>query len=178
MTAPDPPFHYRVRWDDVPRMGCDIEVAIDGRARSAIAAFLGAEGLPRMNVRVKIRPWLDGVEISGRIGADVTRLCGVTLEPFDEIIDEPIFVRLQPAGSPNAPAISSGEIDVDPDAEDPPDVVEGVAFDLGELAVEHLDLAMSPFPRRPGAEFQAPTPSNSASAFAALARLQPSKPKG
>ena len=60
---------------------------------------------------------MDGVEITGVLNAVVTRICGVSLDPFDEVIEEPVFLRLVPAGSPNAAAPQDDEIVVDVDAE-------------------------------------------------------------
>jgi uncharacterized metal-binding protein YceD (DUF177 family) len=66
-------------------------------------------------------------------------------------------------------------------AEDPPEVAVGGRIDLGEIAVVHLALALDPYPRAPGAAFDAkawgvepekdekPT---TVSPFAALAKLK------
>jgi len=76
-----------------------------------------------------------------------------------------------PPGSPNAPRADSQEITVDLDAEDPPDEADGDVVDLGAYVVETLALALDPFPRKPGAVFEAPEEKPSISPFAALARL-------
>jgi hypothetical protein len=46
-----------------------------------------------------------------------------------------------------------GEL-VDPDAPDPPELLVGNTLDVGEAIAEHLALALEPYPRAPGAEFQ------------------------
>ena len=46
-------------------------------------------------------------------------------------------------------------------------------IDLGDYVVEHLALEIDPFPRRPGAVFEAPEPLPETSPFAALKALKP-----
>ncbi len=85
------------------------------------------------------------------------------------------FVR---AGSPGAPEplAAGAELHVDPEADDPPELLEGSSIDLGTLALEYFVLAIDPYPRAPGAELLAeaadPPESESDSPFAALAALQ------
>ncbi len=69
-----------------------------------------------------------------------------------------------------------GELDLDPDADDPPDVLEGDKIDLGAYVVEDLSLAIDPFPRKPGAAFEAPDTGAEISPFAVLAKLKGGTP--
>jgi hypothetical protein len=136
--------------------------------RSQVGENLGLEDVQRLGAELVVRPWLDGMEIEGRVEALITRLCGVTLEPFEVAVDEPFEVRVVPQGSPNAPR-SEGEIVVDLDAEDPPDEAAGDGVDASAYVVETLALSLDPFPRKPGAVFESPEPTESTSPFAALA---------
>ena len=139
-------------------------------ARAQLGRELDLETVQRLEAEVVVRPWLDGVEIEGRVEALVTRLCGVTLEPFDVALDEPLKVRVVPQGSPNAPR-AEAEIIVDLDAEDPPDEAPGDGVDVSAYVVETLALALDPFPRKPGAVFESPAATEAISPFAALADL-------
>ena len=67
--------------------------------------------------------------------------------------DEPILIRYVSADDAAAPkpARPGAEIQVDPDA-DPPDVLSGRMIDLASVALEHMALAIDPYPRAPGAE--------------------------
>ena len=47
-------------------------------------------------------------------------------------------------------------IEIDIDAEDPPDVLESDQVDLGAYVIEHVSLDIDPYPRKPGAEFAPP----------------------
>jgi hypothetical protein len=131
---------------------------------------LDVETLQRLSAEIVVRPWLDGMELEGRLDALVTRICGVTLEPFDVALDEPFKVRVVPRGSPNAPR-SEGEIVIDLEAEDPPDEAEEEGVDPSVYVLESLALALDPFPRKPGAVFEPPAAETSASPFAALSDL-------
>jgi hypothetical protein len=140
-------------------------------ARTLIARDLGLGGLDSLEAALTLTPWRDGVEIAGRVLARATQICGISLEPFDVEIDEPLLIRVVPAGSPNAPLPPDGEVIIDPDAEDPPDEAAGEAIDVTAYVIEALALALDPFPRKPGAVFEPPGPTAEMSPFAALARL-------
>src|SRR5262249_58019291 len=96
--------------------------------------------------------------------------CVVTLEPMTSELREPIDLAFEP---PRADARPADGDDIDPRAEDEPEtLVDGVA-DLGAAATEFLLLAIDPYPRKPGAVFDAPKSDDSgAHPFAALAALK------
>jgi uncharacterized metal-binding protein YceD (DUF177 family) len=162
----------RLRWTDVTSPGTPLKISADPSARAAIAEHLGAEAVAFLEAALSLSPWLDGVEVAGSVRASVTRLCGVTLDPFDEMIDEQMLLRVVPRGSPNAQE-PHGEVELDLEADDPPDIVDTDTIDLAAYVVEQLALALSPFPRRPDAVFEPPSQGGVISPFAALARLKP-----
>lgn len=139
--------------------------------RAVVAKRLGLKSLPSLTARVTVRPWLDGAEISGRFNAVVEQICGVSLDPFEQPVDGEIEVRAVPAGSPHAAAPEGGELDLDLDAPDPPDVLESDVLDVAGYVVEHLALELDPFPRKPGAAFDYQPPEAETSPFAALKKL-------
>ena len=163
-------------WTQLRQTAGAIDLAPDGETRAAIAAELGIEALPELTARILARPWLDGVEVEGALKAIVTYLCGVSLDPFDAAIEDVFTLRLLPAGSPNASPADGAEVDVDLEADDPPDLVEGGGPDLAQVVVEHLALNLDPFPRAPGVAFEAPEQPPETSPFAALAALKPKTP--
>ena len=58
---------------------------------------------------------------------------------------------------------------------DGPEPLTGAAIDLGAIATEFLILGIDPYPRKPGAVFEAPSSADrDATAFAALAALKKS----
>lgn len=148
----------------------------DAAERAAVAKRLGLKSLPSLSARVTVKPWLDGAEITGRFEAVVEQVCGVTLDPFEQPVAGDIDIRVVPAGSPHAASSDGGELELDPDAPDAPDVLETDAVDVAGYVVEHLALELDPFPRKPGATFDYQPPEEETSPFAALKKLTEPKP--
>jgi hypothetical protein len=169
--TPTGPWAHLVPWPQSQDGPVYLDLAADQVTRNAVARFLGLEDLARLSARLTLQPWLDGVEITGGMEARFTRLCGLTLEPFDLGLDESVFLRALPAGSAHAPPPPTGEVDLECEAEDPPEVLGAEGVDLGDLVVQTLALALDPFPRKPGAVFVAPRTRSEISPFDILARL-------
>ncbi len=150
----------------------------DEAARGRVAKALGLDDLLSLEAELRASPWLDGAQIDGRWRARLRQTCGVTLEPFDSNLDGAIHVRALPQGSAalGGPDEAGGELDLDPESDDPPDVLEGDRIDLGAYVVEDLSLAIDPFPRKPGVEFAAPEQPGEPSPFAVLAKLKGGTP--
>lgn len=148
----------------------------DEAERAALAKQLGLQSLPALTADLTVKPWLDGVEVAGRFKAVVEQICGVSLDPFEQPLEGEIDLRAVPAGSPHAAAPEGGELELDPDAPDAPDVLQGDAIDLTAVVTEHLALEIDPFPRKPGATFDYQPPAEETSPFAALKKLK--EPKG
>jgi uncharacterized metal-binding protein YceD (DUF177 family) len=163
----------RMRLGEIQRRAPELELEADAAQREAIAGALDLLALERFSAAVSVKPWLDGAEIRARWQARVRQTCGVSLEAFDTDLSGTFTVRAVPADSPAA-VDDEAEVAVDPDAEDPPDVLEGDEVDVGAYLVEHLALEIDPFPRKPGAAFEPPPEERPASPFAVLQALKPS----
>jgi len=152
----------------------ELELRPDAEERAAVARRLGIPGVPMLTARVVVRPWFDGAQIEGRFEAVVEQVCGVSLETFQQPVEGAVEATAVPPGSPHAPA-DGGEISLDLDAPDPPDVLAGEAVDLAAYVAEHLALALDPFPRKAGAAFEYQAPEPESSPFAALRALKDPK---
>ena len=172
MSDPAVPWSHPVRLSEVQRGARNVTLSADAATRARIARLLDLTTLDRFEGQVEASPWLDGAEVRGRWTADLRRVCSVSAEPFDSRLTGDFTVRAVPAGSDAAPA-PDAEISLDPDAEEPPDVMEGETLDLAAYLVEHLALDLDPFPRAPGAEWVAPETPPEPSPFAKLAALKP-----
>jgi len=162
---------YPLRWSEVARRPT-VRLVADETTRARIAEALGLPGVQRLQADLQVRPWLDGAEIEGRIDADVTQICGVSLDPFEAPVTDAFVVHVVPAGSPLAPAADADEVELQLEAEDPPDVASGDVIDLAAYVVEYFALALDPFPRKPGVAFEAPEDPPVESPFAALKALK------
>jgi uncharacterized metal-binding protein YceD (DUF177 family) len=150
-----------------------VNLVADEATRAAIAKRLDLPALPMFEGVVRIRAWLDGAELRGAWKATVTYQCGVSLDRFDQALKGDFMIRVVPAGSRNAPSEDS-EISLDPDADEPPDVLEGETIDVAAYLEEHLALEVDPFPRKPGVTFVQPEEPAEKSPFATLSTLRPS----
>ncbi len=144
----------------------------DAEARADIVSLLDLASLDRFSCEIAVTAWLDGARIAGRYDASLAQVCGITAEPLPVTLSGQFSLRVLPPGSPNAPD-PTAEVDVDPESEDPPDMLEDSLLDLTGYAIEHLALDLDPFPRKPGAEFVPPPAEPEASPFAVLAQFKP-----
>ncbi len=154
------------------------ELEADSATRVRIARSLDLRSLESLTAELALSGWFDGLRIEGRWRAAATQTCGVSLEDFPVTLAGTFDLRAVPASSPHAVAVDEPEIEVDLEADDPPDVLEGDVVDLGGYVVEHLALEIDPFPRKPGATFEPPEPTAEISPFAVLRQLKGSEPSG
>lgn len=168
----------------------EIVVAVLPSAGYAASLVAGEDDLPglaeatgvarceRVSADIVARRWRrEGVEISGRVSAELEQPCIVSLDPVRQSIDAEFVSTFVPAGSAlSVPAAGDRELVLDPEGEDPPEEFEGDAIDLWSVVVEWLNLTIDRFPRKPGAEFEAAAveaaDEGRVTPFAALARLK------
>jgi len=123
--------------------GAVVVVEATGAERAALAARMGLPDIQSLHCKFDLhRPQAGRVVTKGRLRAQITQNCVLSLEPFDVKIDEAFEVCFVPSGS------ESDELDLDGVDEV---TYEGDTLDLGEATSEQLALALDPFPRKPGA---------------------------
>ena len=180
-----------MRMAQVARGGGERRLRPDGAIRARIAVALGLLDLPELEADLEVAPWRDGAQVRGLWRARVIQTCGVTLEPLESTIGGAIDLRCVTLDTRSTPArpsdanaprdaaqTSTRELVIDPDGEDPPDVLDDDRIDLGAYVVEHLALELDPFPRKPDAVFEPPPAEPAPSAFSALAALRPPRDAG
>ena len=165
-----PPLSRLVQVATILPEGQTIEVVADAVELAALGAANDVESVDRFVARIDLRPaGRDGVAMRGRLEALATRICGVTLDPFVEAVDEPVDVRFAPQDE----AIRADQEAAADD--DPPEPIVNGAIDVGAALAEFFTLGLDPHPRKPGAVFEeggADTDEES-SPFAALSGLKP-----
>lgn len=172
------PWPCVVKLGRVDRGDIDLHFELDSAARAQIAKTLGLVSIESLEADVFLRSWMDGAEISGLIRARVVQTCSVSADEFEEPIESRFSVHVIPADSSSAPQDEGGELGLDPEGDDPPDILESDAIDVSGYVIEHLALELDPFPRKPGAVFVAPPEPVELSPFAALKRLKPDNEPG
>lgn len=171
------PWPMQVNLRSVPRDPLRTRLQPDEATLKVLARQLGLVSIKSLQADVALGPWEDGAELTGWLKAEVVQTCSVTAEPLDSTVDAGFSVRMVPPGSPRAPTETLEEIEIDAMSEDPPDVLESDVIDVSHYVVEHLVLELDPFPRKPGAVFEAPEEPVSLSPFAALAKLRDPPPE-
>ena len=162
---------HEFRLHQLSRGPVTITLVPDADQCTTIAKALALESLSAFTTKLVASAWMDGVLLQGRLTATVEQICGVTLDAFEEVIEADIDLRVVPATSPHALLSDAGDLEHDAGSPDAPDVMTGDSLDLAAYAVEHLALALDPFPRKPGATFTYETGPDTTSAFAGLKSL-------
>ena len=137
----------------LPATGVEMEVGAGDAERAALAAAYDLVAVKGLSADGDGDARQQGIgQVEGRVIADIVQSCVVSLEPVAQHIDEAFSVRFVPPGSPDAAAPKPGkEVIIDPEAPDPPEVMEGTRIDVGALVEEMFVLAIDPYPRAPGA---------------------------
>jgi hypothetical protein len=170
--AGPPPWHIPVAAEDIAETGQHFDFVADASTRAAVAVVAGLRELPRLEASFDVtRRDAGGLHVAGQVSATVGQNCVVTLEPLTNEIEEAIaldFVQQQP------PAAEQDDSETRPrDVQlNGPEPLVGGTVDLGALATEFLILGLDPYPRKPGAVFEAPKDSSAdAGPFAVLGKL-------
>ena len=159
-----PPFSRWIEVRSLPAPGIEVRIEADAAERAALALFLGAPAVARIEGEYLLKPGSGGkVMATGTARATLTRACVLTLEQFEERVEEPVEVVFAP--DPDRAAahrtLTAGrggreeEVDLAAlSAVDPPEAIVDGKVDLGALTAEFVALGLDPYPRKPGASFR------------------------
>ncbi|MGC6511589.1 MAG: YceD family protein [Parvibaculales bacterium] len=144
MTKPE--FSREVELKKIPQNGMRFDETAIQEELTALAARYRLEAVLRFHVEAELSSWRKkGIQAQGKVSATLRQTCVVTLEVFDQQLEENFNTLFLPARM-----IHDSD---DPDADVPEAMTDGIA-DIGELAVQVLALGIDPHPRKPDAEFQ------------------------
>jgi hypothetical protein len=154
----------------VPETGRRLDLVADEATRNSIAKAAGLAALPRLEAGFDLtRQGAEGLRVVGRVSASVVQNCIVTLEPIESQLDEAVDLVFLSDVEPETDAVDLEALE----ASDPPEAIRDGVIDLGAVATEFLLLGLDPYPRKPGAVFDAPPAGDPTShPFAALAALK------
>ena len=176
-SAPDP-WRSPVTVAQIPDTGLHRELEASEAERRAIADLAGLRDIVSAHADFDVEPKSGGrVQVTGRVRARVGQTCVVTLDPIESEIDEEIDLTFAPEAEARRleDLIEEGQDDdVAPEVADPPEAIVNGIIDLGRIATDALFLAIDPYPRKPGAVFEADitAPDPEDHPFAALKALQ------
>jgi hypothetical protein len=179
-SEPDP-WRVPVTVAQIPDSGLHREIEASAAERQAMAAVAGLRNILSARADFDVVPKSGGrIHVVGRVQARIGQTCVVTLEPVESEIDEEIDLMLAPEAEARrlSDLIEEGQDgEVPSEVADPPEAIIGGIIDLGRLATDALFLAIDPYPRKPGAVFEAEVvvPDPKDHPFAALKALQDKK---
>ncbi|RUW17620.1 MULTISPECIES: DUF177 domain-containing protein [unclassified Mesorhizobium] len=153
-AKPQSPISFVANVARLPQKGLPVLIEADERQRAALAAEYDLLSVERYRAELLVASWKrNGVKVSGRVEADITQACIVTLDPVAAHIDEPVEALFLPEQSKlgREGFEGGGEIVLDADGPDSPETFSGDTIDVGALAEQFFGLAIDPYPRKPGA---------------------------
>ncbi len=124
--------------------GAEFVIEADDEQKKAVAARLDVPSVKTLRGVFTMRPMRGGAAVDLRLKAELERRCVVSLEPMVETIDEEISM-----------VFDRNFVEADDDRDDDDEwrePLDGDEIDLGELLVQHLSLALDPYPRRQDAD--------------------------
>ena len=133
--------------------GAGGEIAVTGAEREAIAGLLDLVGLERLTFLYRLDHGGGGrFRLTGRLQANVTQTCVVSLDPVEVRLDVPVEVEFWPAFLLKEPE-EGAEVPVSVALLDWPEPIADGRIDLGPLIYETLATALDPYPKREGVSF-------------------------
>jgi hypothetical protein len=162
-------WKFKVTLSDLPPGGAEFELVPDEAVRESLAQRAAVLAVPRLVAHLHVRPQgKSGAAVDGTLEATVRQMCVVSLEPFENQIEEPISLRFAPAETLDTDAPQVIEVG----GEDPPEPLLHGKLDLAEVVLEFLTLSVDPYPRRPGVEFVPPGEGDADQKLAAFSALE------
>lgn len=146
-----------VNLDRLPNLGRRLKIQADAEQLHLISKAANVISVGRFAADLHIVRVKGGVQVTGRLTAESTQPCVVSLEPVHQRIDEELNRVFMPNPSntqtdstqENAPGSESY---IDLSDEDLPDYYEGALLDLGDFLLESFAMAIELYPRAPDAK--------------------------
>jgi hypothetical protein len=153
------PWSFPIAVAQLPEGGSHQTLESSPAQRDLLAAAAGLRGVLEATASFDLAHRPGGqVHVMGRVKARVEQTCVVTLDPVENDVDEPFDVMFAP---PSQIPVSAKSVQKEEGEEfevpEPPEPIVNGFIDLGRLATEFLVLGLDPYPRKPGADFVAPT---------------------
>jgi len=149
-----PEFSRLVRLEEIAASGgLTEEIRASAEECARLAARFGLLKLENLKAEVTLRMVAGAaVLVTGRLEAQVSQACVVTLEPVASKVVSQFAVRYISSGL--AEGVPEEELDLD-FAEEDVEPLAGDTIDIGEVVAQYLALALDPYPRKAGAEYAA-----------------------
>lgn len=150
---------FRVEVSEIGDQVRHYHAEADDEERVDLARRLGVDQIKSATADFDVGPEQGGlIPVSGTVRAEIVQTCVVTLEPLESVVEAPAegwfadrmeMVSFAKAKKERETKKSHSEVEILDERDDPEPVING-KIDLGELAAQHLSLAIDPFPRKEG----------------------------
>lgn len=156
MSEANKAYSYTVKVGHVAANPITVKFDADAAERKEIASVWDIPAVKSFSGEAAVSRWKrDGVRVKGHVNVRIVQDCVVTLEPVEQTISEDFEALFVPENSRLARREpTDGELIVDPDGADIPETFSGDSIDLGAVAAEFAALAIDPYPRKEGVEFE------------------------
>jgi hypothetical protein len=162
-TVEKSPITFEVNVARLPKNGMPLIIEATEAQRAALAEIHELVSVERLRADLVVTSWKrNGIQVRGRVKADIVQSCVVTLDPVEGKVDEEVSAVFLPEDSKLGRESFGlgGEIMIDVDGPDSPETFSGDRIDVGALAEEFFGLGIDPYPRKQGALQQPPGPSD------------------
>ncbi len=178
-------FSYPIEVSNIPSGGRRYKLSASEKECAAIAKRLELKKLIYLTFDVALNHSKEKkLHVEGAIEAEIVQSCVISLTPVSSRLFEKISISFvnEPPGSTSKKQLDAEHL-INMDEDDPPELVIDGRIDLGEMAVVQLILALDPYPRAEGANFntidwtaeEGGEASYRAKSFAALEKLKNNK---
>jgi uncharacterized metal-binding protein YceD (DUF177 family) len=171
----DQPFTHSFDLASLGEAERTIELKPSASERAAIASWAGIDALDAFSASVQLqREGTDAYAYEGSFQADVTQSCVVTLAPVKAHLEGEVTRRFRVVAQRRR---RTPEPEEAPEDDDETEVLPAGVLNLARPILEDFALAIDPYPRVPGAVFEAPQDEDQGEArrenpFAALEKLK------
>ncbi len=133
-----------------PSAGENIKLHIDKAALEIVACECGVTQISHLEAKFRVKRWRKhGIALYGEFDIKLEQECVASLEPITSSLKNTIERQFLPLSDSDykKPEIIDGEMILDPEVDDIPDIIEGDEINLWEVLIEELILVIDPFPR-------------------------------
>jgi len=156
-----PEWSHKINVDQLGPAKMHFDIKAGAEDRKDVARRLKLESLPALSAQYVIQreSGTMRIKVKGQLHAELTQLCIITQEPVDDVISEEFdaffsdrtgAVSFAKAKHERQSKLIDAELQILDEGDDPEPVIDG-QIDLGELAVQHLALAINQYPQKAGA---------------------------
>lgn len=155
MKGAAPPIEHYFDLGRLSQAEQSVTIAPDAQALARIASWTDVVAVTALTAEVALRKQSASQFLAVfRLSADIVQNCVASLEPMTTHIARDFTRVLHFAAAPYRLTLTPEPLDLT--AEDGPEEIESLRFDLAGPVLEELVLAIDPYPRKPGVAFQPP----------------------